>query len=43
LARDAVTEEEGMAPYRRVRDEIRAFVATLPEAFDDQKRRDHGD
>jgi arsenate reductase len=43
LARDAVTEEEAMAPYRRVRDEIRAFVATLPEAFNDQIRRDHGD
>ena len=32
LARDAGTEEEAMAPYRRVRDEIREFVATLPEA-----------
>jgi arsenate reductase len=42
LARDAATEEEAMAPYRRVRDEIRVFVATLPEAFDDQERRDHG-
>jgi len=43
LARDATTEEEAMAPYRRVRDEIRAFVATLPEAFDDLERRDNGD
>ena len=38
LARDATTEEEAMAPYRRVRDEIRAFVDTLPEAFGDLER-----
>jgi len=31
LARDAASEEEAMAHYRRVRDEIRAFVETLPE------------
>ena len=30
LARDAKTEEAAMAHYRRVRDEIRAFVETLP-------------
>jgi len=30
LAAGAATEEEAMAPYRRVRDEIRAFVLTLP-------------
>jgi arsenate reductase len=30
LARGASTEEEALAPYRRVRDEIRAFVETLP-------------
>jgi arsenate reductase len=29
LARDAVTEEEALSHYRRVRDEIRAFVAQL--------------
>jgi arsenate reductase len=34
LARDAASEEEALAHYRRVRDEIRAFVATLPEALD---------
>jgi len=28
LAEDALTEEERLAPYRRVRDEIRAFVET---------------
>ncbi len=33
LAADAATEEEAMAHYRRVRDEIRAFVETLPEAL----------
>ena len=30
LAADAATEEERLAPYRRVRDEIRAFVERLP-------------
>lgn len=30
LARTATSEEEALAHYRRVRDEIRAFVATLP-------------
>ena len=33
LAVGAATEEERLAPYRRVRDEIRAFVETLPEAL----------
>ena len=31
LTADAQTEEEAMVPYRRVRDEIREFVDTLPE------------
>lgn len=30
LAAGARTEEEAMAPYRRVRDEIRAFVEAMP-------------
>jgi len=30
LAEEAKNEEEAMAPYRRVRDEIKAFVETLP-------------
>jgi arsenate reductase len=30
LARDAATEEEALVHYRRVRDEIRAFIMTLP-------------
>jgi arsenate reductase len=33
LAAGAKTEEEALAPYRRVRDEIKAFVETLPEAL----------
>ena len=33
LAKDAATEEEALAHYRRVRDEIRAFVETLPESL----------
>jgi arsenate reductase (thioredoxin) len=31
LARNAKTEEEALGYYRRVRDEIRAFVERLPE------------
>jgi arsenate reductase len=34
LAKEAATEEEALNHYRRVRDEIRAFVETLPEAAD---------
>ena len=33
LAANARTEEERLAPYRRVRDEIRAFVESLPDAL----------
>lgn len=33
LAADATSEEEAMAHYRRVRDEIRAFVLQLPDAL----------
>ncbi|MBN1261303.1 MAG: arsenate reductase ArsC [Anaerolineae bacterium] len=33
LAKDAKTEEEALAHYRRVRDEIREFVETLPESL----------
>ena len=33
LASDAATEEEALNHYRRVRDQIRAFVETLPEAL----------
>ena len=33
LAKTAKTEEEALAHYRRVRDEIKAFVETLPEGL----------
>ena len=33
LAADAKTEEETLACYRRVRDEIRTFVETLPDGL----------
>lgn len=33
LAKTAKTQEEALAHYRRVRDEIRAFVETLPESL----------
>jgi arsenate reductase len=34
LAADAKTEDERLAPYRRVRDEIRAFVEALPDSLE---------
>ena len=33
LAANAKTEEEALVHYRRVRDEIKAFVETLPESL----------
>lgn len=33
LARDAKTDDEAMPHYRRVRDEIRSFIQTLPDAL----------
>ena len=38
LAKGARTEEEALSHYRRVRDEIRAFVGTLPEALRQDER-----
>jgi arsenate reductase (thioredoxin) len=38
LAASASSEEEALDRYRSVRDEIRAFVATLPEFLDEQDR-----
>ena len=35
LAAEAQNTEDALAHYRRVRDEIRAFVETLPEALTD--------
>jgi len=34
LAKDAKTEEEALGHYRRVRDEIRAFVEGLPDSLE---------
>ncbi|MDD5678510.1 MAG: arsenate reductase ArsC [Kiritimatiellae bacterium] len=34
LARTAKTEDEALDHYRRVRDEIRAFVETLPDSLE---------
>jgi arsenate reductase len=36
LAENVKSEEEKLAIYRRVRDEIRAFVETLPESLSDK-------
>ncbi len=36
LAANAKSEEEALGHYRRVRDEIRDYVRTLPEAFDER-------
>ena len=35
LTRDMHDGEEKLAVYRRIRDEIRGFVESLPEAFDE--------
>ena len=40
LAKDARTEEEALRHYRRIRDEIRAYVETLPDALVRIKRAD---
>jgi len=37
LAAGAKTDEEALAHYRRVRDEIRSFVETLPGALTDRR------
>ena len=39
LAENAATEEEALGHYRRVRDEIRAFVKELPEALEVEQGR----
>jgi arsenate reductase len=38
LAKNARDEEEAMSLYRRVRDEIRDFVMTLPESLKQENR-----
>lgn len=39
LARDAKTEDEALGHYRRVRDEIRAFIERLPAALQQENSR----
>ena len=36
LAKDTQTEEEALAHYRRVRDEIKAFVETMPDSLENR-------
>ena len=40
LAADSPDEESALGHYRRVRDEIRAFVAGLPESLERPRPRD---
>ncbi len=40
LARDAATEDEALAHYRRVRDEIRHYIETLPFALTGEHQGD---
>jgi len=37
LAREAKTQEEALYHYRRVRDQIKAFILELPEWLDKEK------
>jgi len=37
LAKTAKSEEEALGHYRRVRDEIRSFIETLPPSLEQQK------
>lgn len=37
LAKDIASEDEALDCYRRVRDEIRAFVNTLPDSLEQEK------
>lgn len=39
LARSAKTEEEALSQYRRVRDEIKTFVETLPGSLPEIERK----
>lgn len=39
LAANAATDEERLAPYRRVRDEIKTFVETLPASLSENTQR----
>ena len=37
LAKGATSEEEALGHYRRVRDQIRAFIETLPASLDEHR------
>lgn len=39
LAREAKTDEEALGHYRRVRDDIRAFIETLPESLERNEKK----
>ena len=41
LAKNASSQDEALAHYRRVRDEIKAYVSTLPESLTNVKRSAH--
>lgn len=38
LAANAKSEEEALGHYRRIRDEIRCYIETLPESLTDRKK-----
>ena len=42
LAKQAKDEHEALSHYRRVRDEIRRFVESLPEGFEQTRSPNHG-
>lgn len=42
LAKDARTEDEALSHYRRVRDQIKAFILTLPESLLQKGSARHG-
>jgi arsenate reductase len=39
LAQDAKTEEQALQHYRRVRDQIKDFILTLPDPLTERKKR----
>ena len=40
LAEGARDEDDAMQPYRRVRDEIREYIETLPESLDEEVHKE---
>ena len=41
LAQDAQSEEEALQHYRRVRDQIKAYVETLPDSLHEGVSKSH--